>query len=64
MPEVEVVLDTAGIRELLQSDEVASICEAQAGKMTRITGMHYKTDVYVGKSRVNVGVSSDGRDDD
>lgn len=64
MPEVEIVLDNAGIRELLQSNEVASICEAQAGKMTRITGMQYKTDVYVGRNRVNVGLEAEGREND
>ena len=64
MPDVEIILDDAGIRELLRSSEVASVCEAQAGKMTRITGMQYKTDIYVGQTRVNVGVRSNGRDED
>lgn len=61
---VKIVLDSAGIRELLKSSEMASICEAQAAKMTRATGMEYVADVYIGRNRVNAGGYQNGRDED
>ena len=55
MGNVEIVLDSAGIQALLKSAGIASVCEAQAAKMTRATGMNYVPDVYVGKTRVAAG---------
>lgn len=52
MANVEIVLDSAGIQELLKSSEMASVCEAEASRMTRATGMKYVPDVRVGKTRV------------
>lgn len=48
-----IELDSAGIQELLKSDEIAEICEQQAERLTRATGMRYVSDVRVGKTRVN-----------
>ena len=53
MANVEIQLNSAGIRELLKSSEIANVCEAQAARMTRATGVKYIADVYVGKTRVN-----------
>lgn len=53
MANVEIQLNSAGIRELLKSSEIANVCEAQAARMTRATGVKYVADVYVGKTRVN-----------
>lgn len=53
--EVEVVLNSAGVRELLKSSQIASVCESQAARMTRATGVEYVPDVHVGKTRVNAG---------
>ena len=64
MANVEIELDAAGIRELLKSSEMASICEAEAARMTRATGMDYVSDVYVGRNRVNAGGYQDGRNDE
>lgn len=55
MANVEIVLDSAGIRELLKSPEIARFCESQAARMTRAAGVEYVADVYVGKTRVNAG---------
>lgn len=52
---VEIELNRAGIRELLKSAEISKVCEAQAAKMTRATGVEYVPDVYVGRTRVNAG---------
>lgn len=53
--EIEIELNSAGIRELLKSAEIASVCESQAERMTRATGVEYVPDVYVGRTRVNAG---------
>lgn len=55
MANVTIELNSAGIRELLKSSEMASICEREAARMTRATGMDYVSDIHVGKTRVNAG---------
>ncbi len=37
---------------MLRSQEIASVCEAEAARMTRATGMAYKSDVRRGRNRV------------
>ena len=54
MSSVKIVLDSDGIQELLKSEEMAEVCEREAERMTRATGMEYKSDVRVGKYRVRV----------
>lgn len=61
---VKIVLDSAGIQELLKSDEIADICEEQAARMTRATGMNYVADVHIGKTRVNAGGRRNKGEDD
>lgn len=53
MANVEIKLNSAGVRELLKSSGIASACEAQAAKMTRATGIPYVADVHIGRTRVN-----------
>ena len=49
---------------LLKSDEIASICEREAEKMTRATGMKYVPDVRVGSTRVRAaGFQEQGKTD-
>ena len=61
---VEIVLNSAGIQDLLKSAEIADICEVQAARMTRATGMKYEADVHIGKTRVNArGYQNRGDDD-
>ena len=65
MANVEIELNSAGIQELLKSSEIASVCEAQAARMTRAAGVEYVADVYVGRTRVNaIGVKKGGNADD
>lgn len=61
MSNVKIVLNSAGIRELLKSDELAEVCEREAERMTRATGKWYKSDVRVGKFRVRAGGYDLGR---
>ena len=41
MADLEIKLNSAGIRELLKSAEIASVCEEQAARMARATGVEY-----------------------
>lgn len=60
MAKVKIVLNSAGIRELMKSSEIAGVCEKQAERLTVATGMPYVPDVYVGRSRVNAaGLTKD-----
>lgn len=63
MADLEIKLNSAGIRELLKSAAIASVCEEQAARMTRATGVEYVADVHVGRARVNAGAKT-GRDKD
>ena len=38
---------------MLRSPEIAEVCEKEAERMTRATGMAYQSDVMFGKTRVN-----------
>lgn len=58
MADVEVELNSAGIQELLKSAAIASVCEEQAARMTRATGVEYVSDVHVGRTRVNAGAKT------
>lgn len=50
---VKIVLNSAGIQELLKSSAIAAVCEQQASRLTAASGIEYRADVYVGKTRVN-----------
>lgn len=58
MADLEIKLNSAGIRELLKSAAIASVCEEQAARMTRATGVEYVSDVHVGRTRVNAGAKT------
>lgn len=64
MASVKVVLNGPGVLQLLKSSEIASVCEAQAARMTRATGVPYVADVYVGRKRVNAGARTRGEKND
>ncbi len=53
---IKVVLNGAGVRSLLKSQEMMSVCEAQAKEIVQRAGEGYETSAYTGKSRVNVSV--------
>jgi hypothetical protein len=55
MAKVRIELDSDGVRELLQSPEMEKICDEQAERMTRATGMKYSRDIYTGRYRVRAG---------
>ena len=59
MGKVKIELISAGIQELLKSDEMAAVCKEHAEAVAQRAGDGYKVDTYVGKTRVNAMVSAD-----
>ena len=51
------VLDTAGVRELMQSQEMIGVLTEYAGQVAERAGEGYS--VYVGVNRANVSVVAD-----
>ena len=48
---------------MLRSPEIAAVCEKEAERMTRATGMPYQSDVMVGRTRVNARGRLKGKED-
>ena len=49
-------LNSAGVRQLLRSAEMAQVCKQQAEAIRGRCGDGYETDSYTGKNRVNASV--------
>lgn len=49
---------------MLRSKEIADICEAEAARMTRATGMEYIPDVRMGSQRVSAAALRNEDEDD
>lgn len=64
MSSVRIELDSEGIQSLLKSKEIGNVCEKEAEKMTRASGMEYVSDVVIGRTRVVVGAYRGGNSDD
>lgn len=47
---------------MLRSPEIAEVCEKEAERMTRATGMPYQSDVMVGRTRVNARGRTNGKE--
>ena len=56
MGKVKFKLNTSGVRAILQSDEMMSICKEYADGIQARAGEGYETDTFVGKNRVNASV--------
>ena len=53
---MQVVLNSAGVQELLKSPEMAAICKEYADTAVSRLGDGYGVSVYTGKNRVNVSI--------
>lgn len=53
---LHVELNSAGVRELLQSAEMAAICREHADKIAARAGSGYEVTTYTGRTRVNASV--------
>lgn len=56
MANVEIKLNSAGVREMLRSPEMKSICEEYANKALGKLGAGYEVTAMTGKNRVNASV--------
>lgn len=56
MANVEVKLNTSGVRELMRSPEMKNICEEYANKALGRLGSGYIVTTYTGRNRVNASV--------
>lgn len=59
MGNVKFVLNRAGVRELMLSSAMMSICESKARSMLNSLGDGYTMTTHVGKNRVNAEVATD-----
>ncbi len=59
MSKFKFVLNRAGVRQLMQSEEMQAILNEKATKALNRLGDGYKSDIYVGKNRANAMVYAD-----
>ena len=53
MAKIEIELDSAGVRGLLQSPEIQAVCVDRIRAVQAMCGEGYEADTFVGKTRVN-----------
>lgn len=56
MAKTKVVLNKAGVRELLQSEWIKGVLQEHANNIATRAGDGYATSAYTGKNRANVSV--------
>ncbi len=59
MAKVEIKLNTSGVREMLQSQEMKTICEEHANAALSKLGSGYKVTSMTGKNRVNASIHAE-----
>ncbi|MEG1075253.1 MAG: hypothetical protein RSD23_08080 [Ruthenibacterium sp.] len=55
---MRIVLNGAGVRKLLQSEEMKALCEKHAAAICARCGSGYEISTYTGKNRVNASVKA------
>lgn len=55
-------LNEAGVRELLRSAEMKTVCSEIASNIAGRAGSGYETDTYTGRNRVNASVYTSTKD--
>lgn len=61
MAKVEITLNSAGVKELLKSEEIKAVCKEYADRAVQKLGDGYSANTYDGKTRVNAEVVADSR---
>ena len=56
MSKVKFELNRAGVRELLRSQEMMSVCKSYADGIRNRAGDGYEVDTFVGRNRANASV--------
>ena len=62
MANVEFKLNRQGVRELLTSEEMKSVCESYASSTVSSLGDGYNYDSYIGKNRARATVRASSRE--
>lgn len=58
MSKIEFKLNRAGVRQLMQSEEMQAILKEEAAAIANRCGDGYDHDVHVGKNRANAMISA------
>lgn len=58
MAKVKFVLNRAGVRDLLRSDEMMSVCQSLATRAQASLGDGYEVTTLVGRNRVNAEIAA------
>ena len=56
MSKVKFELNRAGVRELMRSQEMMSVCKSYADGIKNRAGAGYEVDTFVGRNRANASV--------
>ncbi len=56
---VKIELNSAGIRELLRSDEMKTMLEAEARNRAAGLGSGYEVNTYTGRNRANAEITAE-----
>ncbi|HZK44372.1 MAG TPA: hypothetical protein VFC73_08855 [Syntrophomonadaceae bacterium] len=59
MSKLKFELNRAGVRQLMQSEEMQSVLKGKANSALNSLGEGYKSDLHVGKNRANAMVYAD-----
>lgn len=59
MAEVEIKLNREGVREMLRSQEMKTLCEEHANKALSRLGPGYTVSSMIGKTRVNASIMAE-----
>lgn len=59
MSKFKFVLNRAGVRQLMQSEEMQAILNEKSSNALNQLGDGYKSDIYIGKNRANAMVWAD-----
>lgn len=56
MPKTKIVLNSAGVREMLKGPDMQALLLERAQAISERAGSGYETDVFVGRNRANASV--------
>lgn len=59
MSKMQFKLNRAGVRQLMQSEEMQAVLKDKANESLNRLGAGYESDIYVGKNRANAMVYAD-----
>lgn len=62
MNKLKIVLNREGVRELLRSEDMMSICKSHADAAAAALGEGYEVSTHTGKNRVNAQITAVSRE--